>query len=373
MINVNIMTVDGTGRGTVDAVATGSTEALAVTEGFGIAGVVGVSLTTAVADMQGKTRAYVGRYTNLTSGAVNLTASEAKAEANSSVKSTDFGIAATVQKLESRANASRITETFVGDYSVLDLGGANLTGLATTDTGASMANATIDALAGSLGVSVTDTTVIATVGQGTFLEGTPEEQTQSSRTRSYIGDHVTVANTGTVTLNATSDTTVSADVNSAQVAGLATVSLTKITAKAAHDTEVFVDDFSTVDIDGALNMTAMGETTAAPQSKNTGIALGLTLGDAKVKTELASDTRAYIGKGGTTSASSITLLADADYTATAASLNTSIAGLATITKLDVDVVDDGTAEIRIGAEQGDVSPGTTIVTSTSARSISMPI
>ena len=39
----------------------GSTEARAVTEGFSIAGLVGVSITTAVADMQGKTRAYVGQ------------------------------------------------------------------------------------------------------------------------------------------------------------------------------------------------------------------------------------------------------------------------------------------------------------------------
>jgi len=90
MVDIDILNQDGTARGSIDAVATGSTEARALTEGFNIAGLVGVSITTAVSDMQGKTRAYVGKYTDLTAGTVNLTATETTAAANSTVRSTTF-------------------------------------------------------------------------------------------------------------------------------------------------------------------------------------------------------------------------------------------------------------------------------------------
>jgi len=135
---------------------------------------------------------------------VNLTATEATAAANSTVRSTSFGGLASVNNLESTATASRITEAFVGRNSVIELGGASLTGIATTATGASMANALIDAASGSLGVSVSAMRTTATIGDGTG---------QSSRTRAYIGENSEVT-AGAVTLTATSNTTVNADVTS---------------------------------------------------------------------------------------------------------------------------------------------------------------
>ena len=125
----------------------------AVTEGFNVAGGISVSLTTAVAEMKGATRAYIGRYTDLTAGTVNLTASESVAEANATVTSTSFGGIASLSSLEATATASRDTETFVGRNSVIDLGTASLTGTATTNTGAPMATALINAASGAIGVS----------------------------------------------------------------------------------------------------------------------------------------------------------------------------------------------------------------------------
>jgi len=69
-----------------------------------------------------------------------------------------------VSSLESHAAADRITETFVGRNSIIDLGGASLTGRATATTGAPMANATIDSASAAGAVSATDMRVIATIG-----------------------------------------------------------------------------------------------------------------------------------------------------------------------------------------------------------------
>jgi len=104
--------------------------------------------------------------------------------------------------------------------------------------------------------------------------------------------------------------------------------LTNITAKAAHDTEVFVADNVDMTLSGALTMTATGTSTSSPQSKGLGIAGGISFGSATVVTELASDTRAYIGEDGELSATSIDLEAKGIHTAAAAALNTGVAGLA---------------------------------------------
>ncbi len=116
---------------------------------------------------------------------------------------------------------------------------------------------------------------------------------------------------------------------------------------------------------GALDMTATGTSTASPQSKGLGVAGGLSLGSATVVTELASDTRASIGEDGEITATSIDLDATGVHTATAAALNTGVAGLASISALDVTSKDTGSAEIRIGAQESDATQGTTRITTTS--------
>jgi len=68
-------------------------------------------------------------------------------------------------------------------------------------------------------------------------------------------------------------------------------------------------------LSGRLDMTAMGTSTAAPQSKNLGVAGLISFGSASVTTHLASDTRAYIGEDGEIEATSITLMADGNNTA----------------------------------------------------------
>ena len=247
-----------------------------------------------------------------------------------------LGGLASVNNLESTATASRITETFVGRNAIVELDDASLTGIATTATGAPMANALIDAASGSVGVSVSNLKTTATVGDGSG---------QSSNTRAYIDQNSNLS-AGHVSLSATSDTTVSADVTSSEAGGLAASSSTDITAKAAHDTEVFVADNVDMTLTGALDMTATGTSTASPQSKGLGVAGGLSLGSATVVTELASDTRASIGEDGEITATSIDLDATGVHTATAAALNTGVAGLASISALDVTSKDTGSAEIR---------------------------
>ena len=119
---IDVANLSGNGRGRVDAVATGRSEAIAESTGLGIAGLVGVSLTEAVAEMEGKTRAYIGKDTQLTAGNVNLTATEASAKAEAIVTDGSGAGIADVNKLKARAYANRVTETFVGQDSTVDLG-----------------------------------------------------------------------------------------------------------------------------------------------------------------------------------------------------------------------------------------------------------
>ena len=58
-------------------------------------------------------------------------------------------------------------------------------------------------------------------------------------------------------------------------------------------------------LSGALTMTATGTSTSSPQSKGLGIAGGVSFASATVVTELASDTRAFIGEDGELTATSI--------------------------------------------------------------------
>ena len=81
LATIVIMNQVGAARADVDVDAKGSSLAVAKTLNFGAAGIADVSLTTAIAEMAGKTRAYVGQYTNLTAGNVTLTATEVAAQA----------------------------------------------------------------------------------------------------------------------------------------------------------------------------------------------------------------------------------------------------------------------------------------------------
>jgi hypothetical protein len=264
-VTIDILNVAGTGRGNVNAIATGETEARAESTGLGIAGLVGVSVTEAVAQMEGKTRAYIGKVTNLTAGAVNLTATEAKALAKATVTDGSGAGIADVNVLEAKATASRITETFVGRNSIVDLGGANLVGTATTDTGDALANAEVSAVSASGIASVSTLRTTATIGDGPG---------QASNTRSYIdnGADVTARN---VHLTATSDTFAEADVSSVSVSGIASISTTNIVAKAAHDTEAFIGDSVKLTLSGDLEVKAESDSSATPLSKELGIAGGV--------------------------------------------------------------------------------------------------
>jgi hypothetical protein len=360
---VRVLGQDGVSRGTVDAVALGSTIADAETRGFAAAGIVGVSLATSVAAMEGKTRAYVGRYTDLTAGDVNLTATEVAAQALSEVASTSVSGAVDVAVLTSEAYAARITETFVGDHSTVNLGAHNLTGVATTkvldnaNQLVPMASASIASVGGAGLVDVNDMTVIAVVGQ-------KDPASQESATRAYVGSNSDVT-ANNVTLDAVSSTTVEADASNFSAAGLVAVSVSTITARNAHDGAVYIGDDTDLTLDGTLHMLADNTVTARPQSKNTGFAGAVSVGSATIRTDLDADTDAWIGKNGIISADSIDMEARGLHTAEAAALNTGVAGLVDVALLDVQVVDNGGASVRIGAANGDATPGTTSITTTS--------
>jgi hypothetical protein len=83
-----------------------------------------------------------------------------------------------------------------------------------------------------------------------------------------------------------------------------------------------------------------------------------------VTTEIASDTSAFIGKGGEITTPSILLLADAEHTATAASIGGGGALLARISSLDAVAKDTGSVNVRIGAAAGDGSQSVAKITTT---------
>ena len=193
--------------------------------------------------------------------------------------------------------------------------------------------------------------------------GQKDGSSQQSATRSYVAREADIF-AEDVTLKATANTTVEADASSFAAAGLVAATSTEITAKGAHDTEVYVDDMTDMTLTGDLDMRADGTTNANPQSKNTSIAGAVAFETTTIRTELDSDTVAYIGKQGVISADSIKLEAKAVHNAHAASLSTALSGLIGVSLLDVQVEDKGGAEIRIGSNAPDASPGTTMITTT---------
>ena len=367
LININLLNKDGTARGRVDALAEGITLADAKTQGFAAAGIVGVNLATAVAEMEGKTRAYVGKYTNLTAGDVNLTATELSAQARAEVASTSVSGAVDVSSLKAQAYAARITETFVGRNSTVDLSDDvhgvdyNLIGNATNailsgGNPVPTASASISSVGGAGLVDVNLLEVVAVIGQ-------QDVDSQQSATRSYVAREADIS-ANNVELNALSNTTVEADASNFTAAGLVAASITNITAKGSHDSEVSIGEQSMLSLSGNLDMLADNKVTASPQSRNAGFAGAVSFGSATIKTELDSNTRAILDKNSNISAEIIEVKAKARHTANAAALNAGAAGLADVALLDVQVVDNGEAEIRIGAKAGDGSPGTTTITST---------
>jgi hypothetical protein len=152
------------GRGTIDVDALGRSVADAkATSGSG-AFLVTVSTIKPKAELVGATRAYIGPRTDLFAGTVTLDADEVTARAVAEANGGGGSLAVNVDNIESEATASRLTEAFVGQHAVVDLGVASLTATADTSMILPLAEATISTGSGAGIANVNFLTVTSRVG-----------------------------------------------------------------------------------------------------------------------------------------------------------------------------------------------------------------
>jgi hypothetical protein len=353
------------GRGTVNVDATAST--LADADIFGVSGSFGVTVNVIQpkAELIGATRAYVGPRTDLFAGPVTLDASETSARAVAKMSGGSGALIANVSVIRAEAAASRLTETFVGHHADIDLGGDSLTAHADMNTGAPLAEATITTGSGGGIANVSTFAVEGRVG----LVDSADANSQASATRAFV-DHNAAITAGALTLEADSNTEAEADVSQPLgFGGVVNVSLIDVKGVAAHDTDAYVGDDVTLTLSGALRIDANARTTARPSVANNSASLGVSYAQSEVTTEIDSDTRAWIGEGGTITALSVRVVADAEHDADAQIDTNGFSGVVSIGDLVARAEDTGSVEARIGPSGAGSSGNRTAVTATDAGGI----
>ena len=234
----------------------------------------------------------------------------------------------------------------------------------TSTTQASVDAAVLTALGNDVFVDATSVSTLdpenlgAAVDISAGIAGIHSQATIAGATRAFA-DGATIVKADSLELAATDTNTASprslvvgVGVFSVGVAGA--LSTTNIT----RTTEAFIGDDSQISIgSGPVNLTA--KSTSDADGETTGVGAGISIGVSLLKVDVTVDntTRAYVGDGATVDAGQLSLLAEADNTATAPTLAVGL-GLLGGALIDVSATDSSTVDAYVGPEIGTASTGT---------------
>ncbi|MEQ1826278.1 MAG: hypothetical protein ABL921_10035, partial [Pirellula sp.] len=334
--SVDILTIAGA-RGVLDLDATSKSEAKAVADGGAVA-LIAINSNHPTATLAGATRAYIGPYTDVFAATVTADAVEDTARARAETFAGAIGLGA-VTDMIADARAERKTEAFLGHHGMLDLGSGSATFIADATPSTPMADAASLGVAGGSIFSISKYQTFATIGP-------------NSVSRAYVGNNATV-DAGTLTLQATSNTTAKADARFVGISGFVDAQEGTTEATNGQDTESYIGDDATITLSGALNMHANNTPLATPTISSVSLAGAVSLSFMTARTTLDGDTGAWIGNGSTVDVLSIDIDATATHVANADINSVGFGvglGAGVIT---AEAKDTGSSFVRLGPANGD--------------------
>src|SRR5581483_10852044 len=192
----------------------------------------------------------------------DLDAAEDIAQAHAETKAGTFGLGA-VSELIAEAKAERQTEAFVGHHASLQLGGGSATFTADATPSSPMADALSLGESGGAVASISTYKTLATIDP-------------SSAARAFVRDNAS-ATAGSLTLQATSNTTANADGKFVDISGFLGDQVGSIEANNGQNTEAYIGDDATVNLGGNLLVQATNTATVTPSISSLSLSGGVSM------------------------------------------------------------------------------------------------